>query len=55
LHDRACAVIEAKALLPRLRNKLVAVVVSTKLFVAEYGTFRNGIARLTTPVLIWKW
>jgi len=48
----ARTVAEAKALLPRLRNKPVAVVVSTKLFAAEDGALRNSIARLTIPVLI---
>jgi hypothetical protein len=45
-------VAEARALLPRLRNKPAAVVVSTKLFAAEDGALRNGIGRLTIPVLI---
>ena len=45
-------VAEAKALLPRLRNKPMAVVVGTELFEAEGGTLRNAIERLAAPVLI---
>jgi hypothetical protein len=48
----ARTVAEAKALLLRLRNKPVAVVVCTKLFAAEDNALRNGIARLSIPVLI---
>ncbi|MDQ0840261.1 hypothetical protein [Sphingomonas faeni] len=48
----ARTVAEARALLPRLRNKPVAVVVSTKLFAADDGALRNGIGRLAIPVLI---